>query len=76
MWWYLAAVALFTAYTYSRIPKPEGLPRPGINDIKAPTSEAGREIPKLYGTRVIESPMVLWWGDVKVVAIRKKGGKK
>ena len=75
MWWFIIALTVVGS-AYSRIPKPEGLPRPGINDIKAPTSEAGREIPKLYGTRVIESPMVLCWGDVKVVAIRKKGGKK
>lgn len=76
MFWFIGISLLLSAYTISRIPKPEGLPRPGINEIKAPTSAQGRPIPVLFGTRVIESPMVVWWGDIRLVAIRKKGGKK
>ena len=77
MWWFIAAfTGLAALYTASRIPKPEGLPRPGINEVKVPTANAGRPIPKLYGTVPIKSPMVAWYGDIRIKSIRKKGGKK
>lgn len=76
MWWYIAvfAVALVVAYAYA--PKPQSQPPAGLGDVKVPTAEEGREIPVLFGTRHIEGPNVVWYGDLKTVAIRKKGGKK
>lgn len=76
MWWYIAvfAVALVVAYAYA--PKPQSQPPAGLGDVKVPTAEEGREIPVLFGTRYIEGPNVVWYGDLKTVAIRKKGGKK
>lgn len=67
-------VALIVAI--SMIPKPQSQPPPGLGDIKAPTAEEGREIPVLFGTRVIEGPNVVWYGDLRTVALKKKGGKK
>lgn len=76
MWWYIAVfvVALVVAYAYA--PKPQSQPPAGLGDVKVPTAEEGREIPVLFGTRYIEGPNVVWYGDLKTVAIRKKGGKK
>ncbi|MFA5512983.1 MAG: hypothetical protein WC313_11100 [Candidatus Kapaibacterium sp.] len=76
MWWYIAVfvVALVVAYAYA--PKPQSQPPAGLGDVKVPTAEEGREIPVLFGTRHIEGPNVVWYGDLKTVAIRKKGGKK
>lgn len=39
--------------------------------IDAPTAESGRPIPKLYGTKNITSPNVVWYGDIKTEAIQK-----
>lgn len=74
VWWYVAAfiVALVVAYAYS--PKPEDTAQ--LQQVEAPTADEGREIPVLFGTRDIKQPNVVWYGDVKTVAIRKKGGKK
>lgn len=76
MWWFIAVfvVALVVAFAYA--PKPQSQPPAGLGDVKVPTAEEGREIPVLFGTRYIEGPNVVWYGDLKTVAIRKKGGKK
>ncbi len=76
MWWYLAVFALALVYTYSNMPKPQSRPPPGLGDIKVPTAEVGREIPVLFGTRKLEGPNVVWYGDLRTVPIKKKGGKK
>lgn len=69
--WVIALVA-----AVAMMPKPQSLPPPGLGDVKAPTAEEGREIPVLFGTRWIEGPNVVWYGDFKAVAVQKKGGKK
>lgn len=51
-------------------------PSPSVQEIEAPTAEEGRAIPVLFGTRDIKGPNVVWYGDVKTVAVKKKGGKK
>lgn len=45
-------------------------------DLQVPQVGEGDEIPVLFGTRDIRSPHVVWYGDVKTVAVRKKAGKK
>ena len=76
VWWYVVAFVVALVVGYAMIPKPQSQPPAGLGDIKAPTAEEGREIPVLFGTRDIEGPNVVWYGDLKTVAIRKKGGKK
>ncbi len=51
---------------YMLAPKPPGPKPPALEDLKAPTAEAGRPIPVLFGTRVIEGPNNLWSGDVEI----------
>lgn len=41
-----------------------------------PEAEAGTTIPKVFGTRLLNSPNVVWWGDVQAVAIKEKPSKK
>lgn len=57
-------------------PKPQSQKAAGIGDIQAPTAEEGREIAVLFGTREMSGPNIVWYGDLRVVAIKKKGGKK
>lgn len=67
-------VALVVAYTMA--PKPETRPPAGLDEIQAPTAEVGREIPVLFGRRKLDGPNVVWYGHLRTVAIKKKGGKK
>lgn len=76
MWWYLAVFVVALVVAYSAAPKPQSVPPAGLGDINAPTAEDGREIPVLFGTRVLKGPNIVWYGHLKTVAIRKKGGKK
>lgn len=76
MWWYIAVFVVALVVAYSMAPKPETQRPAGLGDVTAPTAEEGREIPVLFGTRHIEGPNVVWYGDLRTVAIRKKGGKK
>lgn len=76
MWWYVAVFVVALAVSYAMMPKPQSQPPAGLGDIQAPTAEEGREIPVLFGTRDIKGPNVVWYGDLRIVAIRKKGGKK
>ena len=76
MFWYIAVFALALVVSYSMTPKPQSRPPAGLSEFKVPTAEVGREIPVLFGTRKLEGPNVVWYGHLRTVAIRKKGGKK
>ena len=75
MWGYLAVFALALVVSYVMAPKPESRPPAGLGDFNVPTAEVGREIPVLFGTRAVSGPNVVWYGHLRVVPIRKKGGK-
>ncbi len=76
MWWYIAVFIVALVVSYSMMPKPETRPPAGLDEIQAPTAEVGREIPVLFGRRKLEGPNVVWYGHLRTVAIKMKGGKK
>jgi hypothetical protein len=77
MWPQVVLWVVSLVISYALRPKPPAGPGPaGLEDIKAPTAEDGREIPVLFGTRDIKGANVVWYGDLKTVAIKEKGGKK
>lgn len=75
-WVYVAVFVVSLVISYASMPKPQSTPPAGLGDFKVPTAEEGREIPVLFGTRDVTAPNVVWYGDLKTAAIRKKGGKK
>ncbi len=75
MWVYVAVFVISLLLTYNTVSKAETKP-PGFGDVEMPTVEVGIEIPVLFGTRDLKSPNVVWYGDLKVVAVKAKGGKK
>lgn len=75
-WVYAIVFVVALVASYAMMPKPQNAKPAGLADIQAPTAEDGREIPVLFGTRDINGPNVVWYGDLRTVAIRKKGGKK
>lgn len=76
MWWYIAVFIVALVVGYALAGKGVEQPSPAIQEVEAPTAEEGRAIPVLFGTRDIKGPNVVWYGDIKTVAIKKKGGKK
>lgn len=71
----VAMVIVFAAAVFMA-PKPQNAKPPQYSDLKAPTAQDGREIPVLFGTRVISAPNVVWYGDLKTKAVKASGGKK
>jgi len=55
-------------------PKPPKQEPPNLADF--PITEQGIPIPLLYGTRLIENPIVANYWDLRIVAAAKEGGKK
>lgn len=43
----------------------------GLSEFQVPTAEVGREIPVLFGTRLLKGPNVVWYGDLRTQAIKK-----
>lgn len=77
MWWYIVVWVVAMAVSYALQPKQQSTIKPaGLGDFTVPTAEDGREIPVLFGTRDVKGPNVVWYGDLRVVAVKKKGGKK
>jgi hypothetical protein len=77
MWDMIILWVVTTLISYALRPKPPAGPPPaGLSDFQMPTAEDGREIPVLFGTRKITGANVVWYGDLRVVPVQKKGGKK
>jgi hypothetical protein len=61
--WAIVTVALNVIRGVLR-PKGPGRPSPAsLSDLNIPTTAEGRRIPLVYGTCLLESPMVAWYGD-------------
>jgi len=79
MWNYLITWVVTTVLSALLAPRPKVQDaKPGqIGEQDIPMASQDAPIPVLFGTRVLSQPNVVWWGDVRVVPIRKKaGGKK
>ena len=76
IWLYAAVWVASLVLTYAFMPKPDRPPPPGIGQINAPTVEEGREIPIVFGTRIVKGINILGTCDFGTVALKKKGGKK
>lgn len=73
MFWFAVIFVVAFAIAYATMPKPKGAE---LGTVESPTAEEGRAIPVLFGTRWIKQTNVVWYGDIKADAVRKKGGKK
>ena len=76
MWPQIVIAVVSLVLSAMLAPKPQN-PKPGgLGDIKVPQAKEGGSIPVLFGTRDIEAPNVVWYGNLKTVAVKSKGGKK
>lgn len=56
-----------------------GIKPPETHDkiMSIPTTEIGVPIAVLFGTRIIKSPRIVWWGALRIVKIKvNTAGKK
>lgn len=76
VWWYVAVFVASLVISYATGPKGENPRKVRAASVEAPTAQEGLPIPMLFGTRVNRQPNIVWFGDIRTSAIRKKGGKK
>jgi len=62
---YIALQIIASALT----PKPPKPKPPEVGEVKVPTVDPSRKIPVVFGTVVIKSPAVLWYGDLSTTPI-------
>ena len=48
--------------SYALTPKPKAQKPGEVQDLEAPTAEAGREIPVVFGSITVSSANCLWYG--------------
>lgn len=52
---------------YMLTPKPK-TPKPAAaQTMESPTTDAGRPIPKIWGTKLVEDPNCWWYGEKSIV---------
>lgn len=68
-----AVIVLIVAVALA--PKPPGQEPPSLGDMDVPTAEQGRPIPKVFGTYVVQSPNIVWYGDLSYNKVTSSGGK-
>lgn len=73
--WFFVVFIVAALLAVALAPKPENQ-NAQPEEFETPTANEGDAIPVLFGTRDIGRQNTVWYGDVKTVAIRKKGGKK
>ncbi len=71
---FAAAAASFLLTTAMAIRRIKNAKPATASEFNVPTAEEGRAIPVLFGTRRLTSPNVVWYGDLKIVAITDEVG--
>lgn len=54
-------------------PKPQ---QPTAGNLDVPSPANGATVPVLFGTNIVKSANIIWYGDARVEAIQSKGSKK
>jgi hypothetical protein len=70
---YFAIVVIALAYALQ--PKPAAQKPPSLSEIDVPTAEQGKPIPKVFGRVIVQSPNIIWYGDLGYRKIKSSGGK-
>jgi hypothetical protein len=78
VWWWVVAFVAAAVVCYYFAPQAPEQKTPPVRDVEVPTAEAGKPLTVVFGTVLLKSPNIVWYGDLKYKAIKKKqkGGKK
>lgn len=69
----LSLVLNFAASLFA--PKPKAPKAATLDEFQLPKAREGDELPWHFGTVTIRNAQVAWFGDLRSVAIKEKGGK-
>lgn len=74
VWGFIVTFVISFALSFLLTPKPKDQKPAGLNEFNIPTAKLGRDIPVLFGRRVMKGANCVWYGDLKAKAIRKRSG--
>ena len=74
VWGFIITLVVSFALSFLLTPKPKDQKPSGLNEFNIPTAKLGRDIPVLFGRRVMKGANCVWYGDLKAKAIRKRSG--
>lgn len=69
------ALTLASSYLSMRMAGGAG-EKPAPGELSAPVVDSSSPVPVLFGTRLMNYPNCVWYGDVGTTPIKSKGGKK
>lgn len=70
--WAIVKIVISVVISYALQPAPDApadKKAAGLDQFDVPTAKAGRAIPVLFGEKELKSANVVWYGDLKVVAL-------
>ena len=75
MWAFITfiATALFSFFLRPSVRQQKQEPASKVN---IPQTGEGKSVPVVFGTVKIKNPHIVWYGDVKAVALRRQGNVK
>lgn len=76
MLWQIVVLIVLNLLAAALAPKPEKPKPASMEDVDAPTADAAKPIPVVFGTVMITGPNVTWYGNLRADPIKSDGGKK
>lgn len=73
MFWVMLFLYIATTILSGLLAKAPKIKASSLGELQAPTAEEGRNLPVIFGTCLMKAPNVVWYGDYKVAAIKKRG---
>lgn len=70
----LALLIISSALQESARAQPAQLKPPEPGKLDVPTAEEGRPVPVIFGTCMVKSPNVIWYGDSNTSPIKQSAG--
>lgn len=68
----IAIAIVMAVVAYLLQPKPKQPKNASTRDLEAPTADAGRPIPVVFGELTVKGPNCLWYGDIGKVTMKVK----
>lgn len=75
MWVYFVVMAIATVAAYALAPGATDVSPSTVEDSDIPTADEGGAIPVVFGTVVVKSSNIVWYGDLGYKAVKSSGGK-
>ena len=70
---YIIYAVIVVILAFALQPKTPGTKPASLSDIDVPTAKQGKPIPKVFGQRILQSPNIVWYGDLGYNKVRGKG---